>query len=253
MVAQIEQQDRGWDETEGLFPYLTKDTCIYELRKFLELSAANNPNILELLWFKDYLHLTDVGRELVQHKHLFLSTRVRQTYSNYGYAQIRRLESHRKWLLNPPTQKPIPSDFGLDTVPPMTVAELNTFLEYLYHLIRERIQYLEESHELYELLSAKIDFKAVLKQYPLPQTTIEYTQKLASTPKEFIDLLQRSHQYRLAVNNYKSYQDWKNNRNPARAAMEAKVGYDCKFAMQAIRLLRTGIEILETQNLIVDR
>lgn len=35
--------------------------------------------------------------------------------------------------------------------------------------------------------------------------------------------------------------------------MEAKVGYDCKFAMQAIRLLRTGIEILLTQNLIVDR
>jgi hypothetical protein len=135
----------------------------------------------------------------------------------------------------------------------MTVAEINTFLEYLYNLIRERIQFLEESQELYELLTAKIDFKAVLKQYPLPEATIEYTQKIASTPKDFMDLLQRSHQYRCALNNYKSYQDWKKNRNPARAVMEAKVGYDCKFAMQAIRLLRTGIEILETQNLIVDR
>jgi predicted nucleotidyltransferase len=249
----IEQQDRGWVEGEGLFPDLTKDTCIYELRKFLELSAANNPNILELLWFKEYLHLTPVGQELVRHKHLFLSTKVRQTYSGYGYAQIRKLESHRKWLLDPPTQKPIPSDFGLDTVPPMTVPEINTFLEYLYNLIRERVEFLESSQELYELLTGKIDFKAVLKQYPLPEATIEYTRKLASTPKEFIDLLQRSHQYRLGLNNYKSYQDWKKNRNPARAAMEAKVGYDCKFAMQAIRLLRTGIEILETQNLIVDR
>lgn len=249
----IEQQDRGWDEGEGLFPYLTKDTCIYELRKFLELSAANNPNILELLWFKEYLHLTPVGQELIRHKQLFLSTKVRQTYSNYGYAQIRRLESHRKWLLAPPIQKPLPSDFGLDTAQPMTVSELNAFLEYLYYLIRERVQFLESSQELYELLTAKIDFKAVLKQYPLPAATIEYTQKLAGTPKEFIDLLQRSHQYRLALNNYKSYQDWQKNRNPARAAMEAKVGYDCKFAMQAIRLLRTGIEILETQNLIVDR
>lgn len=249
----IEQQDRGWVEGEGLFPYLTKDTCIYELRKFLELSAANNPNILELLWFKEYLHLTSVGQEIVRHKQLFLSTKVRQTYSNYGYAQIRRLESHRKWLLDPPTQKPLPSDFGLDTVPPMTTSEINAFLEYLYNLVRERVQYLEESQELYELLTAKIDFKALLKQYPLPEATIEYTRKIVNTPKEFIDLLQRSHQYRLALNNYKSYQDWKKNRNPTRAAMEAKIGYDCKFAMQAIRLLRTGVEILETQNLIVDR
>lgn len=249
----IEQQDQGWTCGEGVFPCLTKDTCIYELRKFLELSAANNPNILELLWFKHYLHLTNVGQELVRHKHLFLSTKVRQTYSGYGYAQIRKLESHRKWLLDPPTQKPIPSDFGLDTVGPMTVTEINAFLEYLYNLIRERVQYLEESQELYELLTAKIDFKAVLKQYPLTEATMEYTQKIASTPKEFVDLLQRSHQYRSALNNYKSYQNWKKNRNPARAEMEAKVGYDCKFAMQAIRLLRTGIEILETQNLIVDR
>jgi hypothetical protein len=251
--AKIEQQDRGWSEGEELFPYLTKDTCIYELRKFLELSAANNPNILELLWFKQYLHLTLVGQQLVRHKHLFLSKKVRQTYSGYGYAQIRKLESHRKWLLEPPTQKPLPSDFGLDTVGPMTVSEINTFLEYLYNLIRERVQFFEESQELYELLTAKIDFKAVLKQYPLPETTIEYTQKIASTTKDFMELLQRSHQYCSALNNYKSYQDWKKNRNPARAVMEAKVGYDCKFAMQAIRLLRTGIEILETQNLIVDR
>lgn len=249
----IEQQDQGWTCGEGLFPYLTKDTCIYELRKFLQLSAANNPNILELLWFKHYLHLTHVGQELVRHKQLFLSTKVRQTYSGYGYAQIRKLESHRKWLLDPPTQKPIPSDFGLDTVEPMTVIEINAFLEYLYNLIRERVQYLDESHELYELLTAKIDFKAVLKQYPLPEATIEYTQKIVSTPKEFMNLLQQSHQYHSALNNYKNYQNWKKNRNPARAVMEAKVGYDCKFAMQAIRLLRTGIEILETQNLIVDR
>jgi hypothetical protein len=73
------------------------------------------------------------------------------------------------------------------------------------------------------------------------------TQQLANSSKDFIQLLQKSQQYQRACREYQHYQDWKKNRNPERAEMEAKVGCDCKFAMQAIRLLKTGIEILETQ------
>lgn len=250
---QIEQKDRGWTEEEGLFTYLSKDTCIYELKKFLELSADNNPNILELLWFKDYVHLTEVGKTLMEHKQMFLSKKVKHTYAGYGYAQLKKLESHRKWLLEPPTRKPEPEDFGLEQTPPLTISEINSFLEYLYLLIRDRIQFVEEAQELYKLLTADIDFKGVLKQYALPEATLEYTQKITKSSENFIHRLQKSQQYQSARREYDNYQQWKKNRNPARAALEAKVGYDAKFAMQAIRLLRTGIEILETQKVIVDR
>lgn len=252
-LKQIEQKDTGWTEEPGEFSYLTKDTCIYELRKFLDLSVDNNPNILELLWFKDYVHLTEVGRTLIEHKQMFLSKKVRQTYAGYGYAQIKKLESHRRWLLNPPQDKPKPEDFGLAPKEPLTIVQINSFLEYLYILIRERIQFLEEAEELHNLLMAEIDFKAVLKQYPLPEDTLEYTRNIANTSENFIKLLQKSQQYRSARREYENYQQWKKNRNPARAAMEAKVGYDAKFAMQAIRLLKSGIEILETQSVIIDR
>ena len=251
--SQIEQKDRGWTEEPGKFSYLTKDTCIYELKKFLELSADNNPNILELLWFKDYVLLTEVGNTLRRHKQMFLSKKVKHTYAGYGYAQIKKLESHRRWLLEPPTRKPEPEDFGLEPTQPLTVGEIHAFLEYLYLLIRDRIQFLEEAQELYNLLTAEIDFKGVLKQYALPEEALEYTRKLTNSSEEFINLLQKSQQYQNARREYDNYQQWKKNRNPARAAMEAKVGYDSKFAMQAIRLLRTGIEILETQTLVVDR
>ncbi|MBD1899865.1 nucleotidyltransferase domain-containing protein [Trichocoleus sp. DQ-A3] len=251
--SQIEQKDRGWTEEPGEFSYLTKDTCIYELKKFLELSADNNPNILELLWFKDYVLLTEVGNTLRRYKQMFLSKKVKHTYAGYGYAQIKKLESHRRWLLEPPTRKPEPEDFGLEPAQALTVGEIHAFLEYLYLLIRGRIQFLEEGQELYNLLTAKIDFKGVLKQYALPEEPLEYTRKLTGSSEEFIKLLQKSQQYQNARREYDNYQQWKKNRNPARAAMEAKVGYDSKFAMQAIRLLRTGIEILETQTLIVDR
>lgn len=250
----IEQKDKGWeDEPSEKFPFLSKDTCLFELKKFLKLSIDNNPNILELLWFKDYIHITEVGEFLCQNRQLFLSKKVKNTYSGYGYAQIKKLESHRRWLLNPPTHKPTAAEFGLVETPPLTVSQTNSFLEYLYLLVRDRIEFLEPAKELYNILTADIDFKGILKQYPLPEETLAMTQTLANSSKDFIQLLQKSQQYQRACREYQHYQDWQKNRNPARAEMEKKVGYDCKFAMQAIRLLKTGIEILETQNLMVDR
>ncbi|MEB3282887.1 MAG: nucleotidyltransferase domain-containing protein [Lyngbya sp.] len=253
-LSQIEQLDKGWDETPSkTFPYLAKDTCIYELRKFLNLAIDNNPNILEVLWFKDYIHLTEVGKVLQQHRQLFLSKRIKQTYSGYGYAQIKKLESHRRWLLNPPQHKPTAAEFGLVEKPPLNVSQINSFLEYLYLLVRDRIEFLQPAKALYNLLNAEIDYKGILKQHSLPDETLETTQKLTNCSEDFIQLLQKSQQYQRAIREYKNYQTWKKNRNPERAKMEAKVGYDCKFAMQAIRLLKTGIEVLQTQHLIVDR
>jgi predicted nucleotidyltransferase len=244
----IEQKDTGWtDKPAGKFPFLSKDTCLYELKKFLRLSTENNPNILELLWFKNYVEITEVGEYLKQHRQMFLSKKVKQTYSGYGYAQIKKLEYHRRWLLNPPTHKPTAAEFGLVDTPPLTISQMNTFLEYLYGLVRDHIEFLEPAKELYKLLTADIDFKEILKQHPLPKDTLEMTQQLANSSKDFIQLLQKSQQYQRACREYQHYQDWKKNRNPERAEMEAKVGCDCKFAMQAIRLLKTGIEILETQ------
>ena len=253
-LSQIEQQDQGWDETPSeKFPYLSKDTCIYELRKFLNLAIDNNPNILELLWFKDYIHLTEVGKILQQHRQTFLSKRIKQTYSGYGYAQIKKLESHRRWLLNPPQHQPTAAEFGLGETPPLNISQMNSFLEYLYLLVRDRIEYLEPAKELYNLLTSEIDYKGIFKQHSLPDETLEATQKLTNCSSDFIQLLQKSQQYQRAIREFKNYQSWKQNRNPERAKMEAKVGYDCKFAMQAIRLLKTGIEVLKTQILVVDR
>ncbi|CAN1211930.1 DNA polymerase beta superfamily protein [Tumidithrix helvetica PCC 7403] len=251
--SKIEQRDRDWVEGEGLFSYLGKDTCIYELKKYLELSADNNPNILELLWYKDYMHLTPVGKALIDRKQMFLSKKVWKTYAGYGYAQIRKLESHRKWLLDPPQQKPQPEDFGLEPTQVMSKTEIHAFLEYLYLLIRDRVQFLEQVKEFHRLLTTDIDFKGVLRQYELPEDTLTYTQQLTHSSHDFIRLLQTNQQYLNACREYDNYQQWKKNRNPARAVMEAKVGYDCKFAMQAIRLLRTGIEILTHESIIVDR
>ncbi|MDB9303138.1 nucleotidyltransferase domain-containing protein [Nodularia spumigena] len=250
----IEQKDTGWDEP-GIFPFIdnNEDTVIYELKKIIQLLAGANPNILELLWLQNYPVLTSVGQQLIKHKRIFLTKKVKHTYSGYAFAQIKKMETHRKWLLNPPQKKPLPSDFGIEDEAPLIKDELNAFLEYLYHLIRGRIEFLEEAEELYKLLTADIDFKGVLKQYTLPDETLEYTQKLTNSRKDFIRLLQKSQNYQIALREWKAYISWQENRNPARAEMERKSGFDLKHGMHCIRLLRSGLEILQRGEIIVDR
>jgi hypothetical protein len=68
-----------------------------------------------------------------------------------------------------------------------------------------------------------------------------------------MQLLQKSQAYANAIKHWDSYQQWKRGRNPERAALEAKCGYDSKHAAHCVRLLRQGLEILHTAELVVDR
>jgi predicted nucleotidyltransferase len=60
-------------------------------------------------------------------------------------------------------------------------------------------------------------------------------------------------EYDAALKKYNQYCTWKKERNPERAVLEAQFGYDCKFAMHAIRLLKTGLEVLKEGKLVVKR
>jgi uncharacterized protein len=252
--AAIEQRDSGWSEP-GLLNFLddNQDTVIYELRKYLQLAAGANPNILELLWLPDYPLITPVGKKLIANRQLFLSKKAKYTFSGYAMAQIRKIESHRKWLLQPPAKAPDPADFGLANERPMTKDELHSFLEYLYLLIREKIEYLSEAEDLYQLLTGDVDYKGLLKQYPLSDEVLPYSQNLTHGRDDFIKLLQKSQGYHNACREWAAYESWRKNRNPQRAGMEAKSGFDLKHAMHCLRILRSGITLLKTGEVPVDR
>jgi hypothetical protein len=59
--------------------------------------------------------------------------------------------------------------------------------------------------------------------------------------------------YRAAFRHWNQYQEWLRNRNPARAELEARYGYDTKHAMHLLRLLRMGEEILRDRTVQVFR
>jgi uncharacterized protein len=254
-LGKAEQKDDGWSTEPGIFDFLDgqQDTVIYELRKFVQLLADANPNSLEVLWLKQYPVKTEVGEYLIQHRQIFLSKQVKHTYSGYAFAQIKKIKSHRKWLIDPPQVKPTPSKFGLVDEYPLNKEELHAFLEYLYRLVRGKIEYLAEAEELHRLLTGDIDYKGLLKQHNLSDEVMEYTQNLTNSRGDFIKLLQKSQQYQNALREWNAYQSWQTNRNPTRAGMEKKSGFDLKHAMHCIRLLRSGLEILKFGEVFVDR
>jgi predicted nucleotidyltransferase len=72
-------------------------------------------------------------------------------------------------------------------------------------------------------------------------------------PKNVVTLFTQEKAYQAARTHYEQYLNWKKTRNPKRAALEAKFGYDCKHGMHLLRLMRMCKEILETGKVNVKR
>ena len=69
----------------------------------------------------------------------------------------------------------------------------------------------------------------------------------------FIEIMHKERQYTSAKKEWDSYQNWKKTRNPKRAALEEKFGYDSKHAYHLVRLIRMCKETLTTGKVIVKR
>lgn len=69
------------------------DSVIYSFNKIVRLLLNCNPNIIELFGLEDYIVLTETGRELLDHKELFLSKRAAYSFGHYAESQLRRLEN----------------------------------------------------------------------------------------------------------------------------------------------------------------
>ncbi|MBK8914774.1 MAG: nucleotidyltransferase domain-containing protein [Phycisphaerales bacterium] len=65
--------------------------CYWEIQKFLTLALKGNPNILECLYTPEVLHATDIGRELLEIRDIFLSRLIYQTYNGYVLSQFKKL------------------------------------------------------------------------------------------------------------------------------------------------------------------
>lgn len=189
------------------------DCTTFGIIKFITLAVDCNPNILELLFVDpvDILLHTKYSDQLLEHRDLFISKKAKHTFSGYAHAQLKRIKTHRNWLLNPPTHKPTREEFGLSQT----------------HAISKEIAGAFEATK---------------------------TQGInINLPEEVLQLFLNEKSYQAALAEFNQYNEWKTNRNPSRAQLELKHGYDTKHGMHLIRLLRMCREILQGQSVIVKR
>jgi hypothetical protein len=157
--------------------------------------------------------VTAPGRRLLEHRSEFLSRLAGDSFGKYGLAQLHRIRTHRRWLLSPPARRPERADFGLPERP--TIPK---------------------------------DQQGALESMSQDGRVDE-----SDLPAGFLQLLDKERRYRGAQREWQQYQEWTRNRNPARAELERRHGYDTKHAMHLVRLLKMAVEILTTARVIVRR
>lgn len=244
------------------------DKTIYDIKKCLVLMADNNPNMLDLLFTPQrcIVKTSCFWEKILENRSIFLSKRIRYTFSGYAIAQLERIKIHRRFLLNPPKQKPERKDFNLPDVPMFPTSQIKAVYQAALEVIieTERSAFISELDRIYgdyvvPLLSRYIiPGERILAMEWLQQGIKSQSNAFVSLgtqylKDEYVDLAHKELQYYNAAQEWKQYQEWKKSRNPKRADLEAKYGYDTKHSMHLVRLLRMGEEYLRTGMLNVDR
>lgn len=222
---------------------------VFALQKLARLAAECNPHVLEALFCREeeVRLASPVGTALREGAARFLSHRARHSFGGYATAQLKRIRNHRQWLLDPPGHAPSRAEFGLpetSLVPKEQVAAA-----------RAAIQKQIDGWEL--------DFTGVPRstvvdvQNRVAQVVAEITvgaddarwvaaARWVGLDDNLIELMVRERRYESARTGWRQYQTWKRHRNPDRAALEARFGYDTKHGAHLVRLLRMAVEIVET-------
>jgi len=259
----------GLNKFDQFNGYPGEDKTIYDFRKAIRLISDNNPNMLDLLATPErcILKLLLPWRKIIDNRHLFISKRAKFTFSGYAIAQLERIKTHRAYLLNPPNKQPERSDFGLSEQSFLPTTQLKALINSSMNdfLVEEN------KEDFFDALDA------VYGDYIMPlfyKFTKENTRHVAMEwlqaglksnlnclrslgpayiKEEYLDLAERELAYYCASHEWQRYQQWSKTRNKKRADLEAKFGYDTKHGAHLVRLMRMGVEILETGQVNVDR
>lgn len=223
------------------------DMVVFDIRKFFKLCTDCNPNALEILFTDPRHHIknTFLGGHLVANRDLFLSRKAQHTFSGYAMAQLKKIRLHRRWLLNPPRVAPTRWDFNL---PERTLIPADQ-LAVVWASVRAKLE--EWDVDLGALddagrIAIKNRIADVLAEQELgADNQWQAAARVLGINENFIELMDREKRYQAAQTEWTQYQNWLKNRNPARAELEARYGYDTKHGMHLVRLLRMGREILD--------
>lgn len=223
------------------------DVVVYELSKFMPLLLAQNPNVIELLWTdpKDILEKTKQGEMLIENRKEFLSRQIKDSYVGYAMSQLKRIKGHNKWINNPQSEKePEKKDFMSIVWNYTNNKEFNKKVP-LENFVA--IDLGDNHFSLWSLDRLKTNKNSWIDKRGNPNVIDREEFLKINIENISPDLIVKFNKtiFENTHDNWKMYWNWKKNRNEKRSELEEKFGYDTKHAMHLIRLLRSGVDILE--------
>jgi len=90
------------------------NTTYYTLKRFFELAATANPNIIEMLFIPDdcVVFESPLMKRLLQSRDMFITKQAYSSHVHYAMSQIKRAKGQNKWINNPqPEILPSEEDF----------------------------------------------------------------------------------------------------------------------------------------------
>lgn len=191
------------------------DETYWEITKFFNLCLDNNPNILELLFVPIYSDFTEVFTP-----------------------EWEEIIAHRDMFL---------STKAKHTFSGYAVSQLHRIKQHREWLLNPPKKQPER------------------KDFGLPETNVitkdqvnAYDEliargELVELNIQVLQVLQQEKAYINAMRYWGQYQEWEKTRNPERAELESRYGYDTKHASHLFRLIGEGRELLTTGNITFPR
>jgi uncharacterized protein len=232
----------------------SNDIVYYELKRFVELLAKNNPNILEMLSVPEHCILFKDTLMNEFTSQLFLSKLCEKTFANYAFTQIKKAYGLEKKILNPvEVERKRVLDFCFiyrekDAVPLVQYLQENNIEQSKVGLTA--IAHLRDCYNIY--YSSNIEYGGVTKS---DNSNDVHLSSIPKGEQPIAMLYFNKDAYSVYCKKYKEYWDWVEKRNDERYKNTLSHGknYDAKNMLHVFRLLNMAKEIATENNINVHR
>ena len=184
------------------------------------------------------------------------------SFSTPTFSQLKRVKSHKHWLLNPADHKPTRSEYGLPDAVSLSKELIGSIESVIKVTLKDNIEQMlacsaDDIARINLRNFCEFDLREALDtaftDFSYPTVFNKLCNNIevivAFGEDHFTEEVMRTYtkekQFGNAMANWKQYQEWVTKRNPARAILEEKFGFDTKHVGHVFRLLIQGREILE--------
>ena len=232
----------------------SNDIVYYELRKFIDLCASNNPNILEMLNVPERCVLYEHPLFKTISMNVFLSKQCEFSFANYAYSQKKKARGLEKKIVNPMEKERksiLDFCFILDDGKSVEFKKfLSTQKLDQTNCGLSRIPHMRDCYNLY--VSNEWSFSGIARN------ELSNDVNLSNIPKGEMPIAMlffNKDGYSAYCKKYREYWDWAEKRNEARYSNTIVHGknYDSKNMMHTFRLLHMAKEIAVEGRIIVER